>query len=70
MALELGFGPMNIENIENKNIGAPADQTKSFLRQWISNNGNRATYGKLCEVLEKLHQQGAADAIHKMAQEK
>ena len=70
MALELGFGPQDIRDIEKQNSGDPADQTRSFLRVWIWKNGNSATYGKLCDVLEKLDQQGAADAVRKIAQKK
>ena len=69
VAHKLGFGPVEIRDIENKHMG-PADETKSILRTWIWKNGNRATYGKLCDVLEKLDQQGAADEIRKIAQEK
>ena len=68
MALELGFGPMEIRGIEKQNSGDPAEQTKSFLREWIWKNGNSATYGKLCDVLKKLKLQGAADEVCKIAQ--
>eukprot|EP00731_Ephydatia_muelleri_P005908 Em0003g156a len=67
VASNLGMGQLDIEDIENNNRGAPADQRKSFLRKWIRRDGNAATYEKLSEVLEKLCEQGAAEKIRGIA---
>ena len=70
VASNLGMGQLDIEDIENNNKGAPADQRKTFLRKWIRKNGNAATYEKLSEVLERLDEQGAAEKIRGIAQRK
>ena len=69
VASNLGMGQLDIEDIEN-NYTAPADQRKSFLMKWMAKNGSAATYEKLSEVLEKLGEQGAADAIRGIVQGK
>ncbi|KAL5502102.1 hypothetical protein EMCRGX_G008824 [Ephydatia muelleri] len=69
VASKLGMGQLDIESIENNNR-TPADQRKSFLRQWIWRDGGAATYEKLSEVLERLSQRGAAERIRGFAQRK
>ena len=70
VADNLGFGQQDIEDIENNNKGAPADQRKSFLRKWIRRDGSAATYEKLSKVLEILKEKGAAERIRKIAKER
>ena len=63
VASNLGMGQQDIKEIETINLGAHADQRKSFLRKWIRRDGAAATYEKLNEVLERLEEQGAAENI-------
>ena len=67
VAKELGFGEQEITEMKDKRI-SKVEETKRFLRRWTSRDGSKATYTKLYEVLISLHQQGAAEEIHKRSE--
>ena len=69
VAKKLRFGPVLIEDFEDKNKGT-INQAKAFLRKWIVRDGSGATYKKLHDVLMELKNQGAAEAILGIAEER
>ena len=67
VAKNLGFGRQTIKDFEDNNR-TPEKQRVSFLTDWIENIACDATYEKLCDVLEKLREKGAAERIRKIQQ--
>ena len=69
VAKNLDFGRNIIDDIEIKHINNE-DRCRAFLREWIHRDGSKATYEKLCEVLEKLEEPGAVEIIKNIAGKK
>ena len=53
VALKVGMGQKDIDDIIN-NHRSDADRRCAFLRKWIADKGNAATYRALDDVLIKL----------------
>ena len=66
VAQKVGMRQQNIDDIIN-NHRSDADRRCAFLRKWIADKGNAATYRALDDVLRELGEHGAAEKICNIA---
>ena len=62
VATKLDMGEEDIQEIQASSKVA-ANQRKEFLKKWITQDPEEATYERLCTVLVELGEKGAAEKI-------